>query len=442
MNKSKNQLALYGGTPVITKKFERFNRIGSEEMIAVQEVMKKGVLSRFLGEWDPDFYGGEKVQQFESEWASYFKSKYAISVNSNTSGLISAIGAIGVEPGDQIIVSPWTMCASATSILVWNAIPVFVDIELDTYNLDPEKIEKAINEKTKAIVVTDIFGHPAKLDKIMNIARKYNLKVIEDAAQAPGAFYSCNIKCNDICKSPCKNKYAGTVADIGVFSLNYHKHIHTGEGGMCVTNNDKYAERLRLIRNHGESSVADAKINDISNIIGFNFRMGEIEAAIGIEQLKKLSQIVKERQNAAEQINKNLRNLEGLKTFNTLPNCSHSYYVLPFEYFHGVTGVPKDLIVRALRAEGVSIGDSYKNLHLLPMYQKKIAYGKKGFPWINPGQKNDVSYDKGICPVAESLNERYLDLGMCAYDYNTEQVQLISDAFVKVWKNLKYLLKN
>ena len=114
------------------------------------------------------------------------------------------------------------------------------------------------------------------------LARKYNLYVIEDCAQAPMGKY--------------KGKYLGTIGDVGIFSLNYHKHIHTGEGGMCVTNNDKYAERLRLIRNHGESSVADAKINDISNIIGFNFRMGEIEAAIGIEQLKKLSQIVKERQ--------------------------------------------------------------------------------------------------------------------------------------------------
>ena len=115
---------------------------------------------------------------------------------------------------------------------------------------------------------------------------------------------------------------------------------------------------------------------------------------------------------------------------------------MPILYSEKLTGLSFDKVINALNKAGVPIAAGYQNLHLLPLFQKKIAYGKKGFPWINPGQKDDVSYDKGICPVAESLNERYLDLGMCAYDYNTEQVQLISHAFVKVWKNLKYLLKN
>ena len=161
------------------------------------------------------------------------------------------------------------MSASATAILVWNAIPVFADIEEDTFNLDPASIERNITPYTKAIMVTDIFGHAADLDAIMDIARRHGLKVIEDAAQAPGAMY--------------KGRHVGTVADIGVYSLNYHKHIHTGEGGVCVTNDATLAERLQLIRNHAESVVAGKGVTDLCNMIGFNFRMTEIEAAIGID---------------------------------------------------------------------------------------------------------------------------------------------------------------
>jgi dTDP-4-amino-4,6-dideoxygalactose transaminase len=137
---------------------------------AVKAVIETGVLSRFLGRWDPDFYGGEKIQEFEREWARYFSVNHAVTVNSNTSGLITALGAIGIEPGDEVIVSPWTMSASATSILVWNGIPVFADIEAETFNLDPASIEKNITPYTKAIMVPDIFGQP-RMDRIMTLAR-------------------------------------------------------------------------------------------------------------------------------------------------------------------------------------------------------------------------------------------------------------------------------
>jgi dTDP-4-amino-4,6-dideoxygalactose transaminase len=185
IKKTIGELALFGGPKTINKTFKRFNTIGMEEMNAVQKVLESGVLSQFLGCWDPDFYGGSQVQAFEREWEKHFNVKYAISVNSNTSGLMAAIGAIGIEPGDEVIVSPWTMSATATAILVWNAIPVFADIEPETFNLDPASIEKNITPFTKAIVVTDIFGHAADLDAIMDIARRHNLKVIEDCAQAP-----------------------------------------------------------------------------------------------------------------------------------------------------------------------------------------------------------------------------------------------------------------
>ncbi len=421
-----NELALFGGPKTITESFARYNSIGTEEAVAVQEVMKSGVLSKFLGCWDADFYGGEKVQAFEKAWAQYFDVKYAVTVNSNTSGIMAAIGALGIEPGDEVIVSPWTMSATATAILVWNGIPVFADIDRETFNLDPSSIEKRITPLTKAIVVTDIFGQAAELDEIMEIAHRHGLKVIEDCAQAPGARY--------------KGKYVGTIADIGVFSLNYHKHIHTGEGGVCVTNDAGFAERMQLIRNHAESVVGDKGVTNLSNMIGFNFRMTEIEAAIGIEQLKKLQSLVEERVYAANRLSSGIVGLTGLTPPVVRQDCSHVYYVYPLLYDANLTGVVRDRIVEALVAEGVSIGKGYVNLHLLPMYQRKQAYGTKGFPWSASFYKGSASYEKGICPVAESLNDDgYMAIGMCEYFYTDSQIDLIIHAFRKVWSNLKTL---
>lgn len=421
-----SELALFGGPKTITETFTRYRCIGKEEAEAAKAVVETGILSKFLGVWDPDFYGGEKVKEFERAWEKYFKVDHAVTVNSNTSGLVAAVGAIGVEPGDEVIVSPWTMSASATSVLVWNAIPVFADIEDETFNLDPVSVEKNITPYTKAIMVTDIFGHAADLDAIMAIARKHKLKVIEDCAQAPGAFY--------------KGRYVGTIADIGVFSLNYHKHIHTGEGGVCVTNEASLAERLQLIRNHAEAVVEDKGVRNLSNMIGFNFRMTEIEAAIGIEQLNKLKSLVAERVLAANRLSVGIKQLKGLRTPAIKPDCTHVYYVYPLIYDPEETGVPRDQIIKALQAEGVPASGSYMNVHLLPMYQQRIAYGTKGFPWSAEFYKGNVSYDKGICPVAEELQDkRYIGIGMCLYAYTDYDIDLIIRALHKVWDNLQVL---
>ena len=239
--KKEKKLAVHGGLKTINKNFRKYNSIGLEEKNAAIKVIESGVLSKFLGVWSPDFFGGPMVQDFERECQKFFNVKHAVVVNSWTSGLIAAVGAIGIEPGDEVIVSPWTMSASATAILHWNAIPVFADIDKRTFCLDPKSIESNITEFTKAIMVVDIFGYSADMNSIMMLAEKYNLKVISDSAQAPGAIYY--------------GKYAGTLADIGGYSLNFHKHINTGEGGILVTNNDNYADKLRLIRNHAEVVV-------------------------------------------------------------------------------------------------------------------------------------------------------------------------------------------
>lgn len=423
---NKEELALFGGIPSIRTEFKRYNSIGSEEVHAAKLVIESGVLSQFLGAWHEDFYGGPKVREFERDCESFFGVKHAITVNSATSGLIAAVGAIGVEPGDEIIVSPWTMCASATAILNWNAIPVFADIEPDTFCLDPKSVEANITPYTKAIVAVDIFGHPADMDALRKIAAKHKLKIISDSAQAPSAMY--------------KGKYAGTLADVGCYSLNYHKHIHTGEGGILVTDDDKIAERLRLIRNHAEAVVGDKGESDLTNMIGYNFRLGEIECAIGIEQLKKLKGFVQTRQRIAERLSNGLRNLKGLRTPEVKPDCTHVYYYYPMILDVKLLGVSRDKIHAALRAEGVPVGNRYQNLHLMPMYQKKVAYGSKGFPWTSDICKRDVDYGKGICPVAEELNDStYLGLGMCVYDLSDEDVDLIVNAFRKVWAALEVL---
>lgn len=427
MNPDNQKLALLGGPKLIQKGFRRYNPIGAEEVEAAKQVVESGVLSQFLGVWHEDFFGGPKVREFERQCAEYFGVKHAITLNSATSGLIAAVGAVGVEPGDEVIVSPWTMCASATAILHWNAIPVFADIEQDTFNLDPASVEACITPQTKAIMAVDIFGQSADMEALMAIAARHGLKVISDAAQAPGAMY--------------KGAYAGTLADIGSFSLNYHKHIHTGEGGILVTNDDRLCERLQLIRNHAEAVVGAKGVTDLSNMVGYNFRLGEIECAIGIEQLKKLRQLVSTRQRAADRLTAGLQGLRGVKTPFVREACTHAYYVYPMILDVDLLGVSKERICAALLAEGVEgLSPRYVNVHMLPMYQQKIAYGSRGFPWTSEFCKREVDYSHGICPVAETLQEKsYLGFAMCLNDLSDGDVDQMVAAFAKVWSQMDAL---
>lgn len=417
-----NELAINGGKPIIDKEFKRYNPLGKEEVMAVNKVMESGVLSDFYGTKGDFFLGGKNVKEFEKNICDFYSVKYAVTFNSWTSGLIAAVGALELSPGDEVIVPTWTMCATATAVLHWNAIPIFADIEKESFNIDPISIEKNISEKTKAIIAVDIFGLPANLKKIKQICNKYNLKLINDSAQSPTSKIDSN--------------YVGSESDIGGFSLNYHKHFHTGEGGILITNNEKIYNKACLIRNHGEACI---DIDDnLTNVLGFNFRMGEIEAAIGIQQLKKINKLVEIKINLAERLIEGLKKFNGIATPKTPDNYTHSYYVLPLILDVKTIGIDRKTITEALIAEGVPVSSGYQNIHMLPIYQNKIAFGDAGFPWNYKDTRKNISYKKGICPVAEELHEEtFFFIPICSYELFENDVDKILEAFNKVWQNLR-----
>lgn len=425
-----NNLALLGGPRAVTEDFPIYNAMGEEEVEAVAAVIRSGKLSGFLAGWGDKFEGGENVRHFEKEWATYFDVKHAITVNSWTSGLVAMVGAIGIEPGDEVIVPPWTMCASATAVLMWGGIPVFADIEPDLFCIDPQSVRKNITSKTKAILAVDIFGQSSDIYELRKIADAHGLFLLSDTAQAPGA--------------KIHGEFTGTLSDIGGFSLNYHKHIHTGEGGVIVTNDDTLALKLKLIRNHGEASVASSGLEDITNIVGGNYRLGEMEAAIGRIQLKKLQSVLQLRAKIVDILFDGLSSLRGLQLPKIRHNCTHVFYTFPILLDIGALGIDRQKIVNALKAEGVKgIEGGYANIHTLPIFQKKIAMGNMGFPWNYSESRSDINYDKGICPVAEQYHEElFLNLELAELSLDLRETSMIVDAFKKVWSNLNTLEVN
>jgi perosamine synthetase len=406
--------------------FKKFNTIGDEEKAVVNEILDSGLLSKYVGQWGEDFLGGPYVRKFESACAEYFEVKHAIAFNSWTSGLVASLGAIGISPGDEVIVTPWTMSATAMAILHWGGIPVFADISPEDFCIDPAKAAEKISARTKAIMSVDIFGQSADTHALMKIAAENGIKVISDTAQAPGA------------KS--RNRFAGTLTHMGGFSLNYHKHIHTGEGGVLVTDDDDLALRAQLIRNHAESVVAAAEIQDISNMVGYNFRMNEIEAGIGLIQLTKLEKVLQKRNAETSYLVDNLSNLKGLVMPKVSRDNSHAYYVIAFQVEPSIIATHRDEIARRLTNFGIpNISTNYENLHLLPIFQQKIAFGKDGFPWNFNGSPDDYNYKKGICPVAEDMNDnRYLGFYANEFELLESDLEFIVKGFHEVWRTLEF----
>ncbi|GAH68480.1 unnamed protein product, partial [marine sediment metagenome] len=262
---------------------------------------------------------GKKIKEFENLFKKYHNTEYAVAFNSATAALHAAVVACGVQPGDEVITTPYTFTSTATCALMQNAVPVFADIKKDTFNINPEEIEKNISPLTKAIIVVHLFGNPADMYEIMQIAKDNNLRVIEDCAQAPGAKY--------------QNRLVGTIGDCGIFSFTENKNITSGEGGMLITNDKEIAEVTRLVRNHGEALIAGQKKRTYkSSILGWNYRLTEVDAAIGIEQFKKMDYFNNERIKLANYLTYQLQNFEGLTPPYVYEENKHVYYVYALKY--------------------------------------------------------------------------------------------------------------
>ena len=423
------KLALLGGEPILKKPLPPYNSIGKEEIKAVEKVIKGRILSGFIGRAGDWFYGGKYVRELERRFSNYFKVKYAVSFNSASTALQAAVGALGIGPGDEVITSPFTMSATASAILSNNALPVFADIEEKSFCLNPKSIEKNITRKTKAILVVNLFGGSADYSPILKIAKKYKLKVIEDNAQAPGATY--------------QGKFTGQIGDIGVFSLNVHKVIQSGEGGVLVTDNKNYAFRAQLIRNHGEAVIDDLyqKKKIYQPILGNNFRLTEIQAAIAIEQLKKLKKLNQERIKLANYLTKEIKRFPWLVPPQTLKRSRHVYYLYPFRFLEEKTGIKRSTFAEALKAEGFNISEGYqKPLYLMPLYQRKQIYPNSRFPFISKEYPHKISYKKGICPVAERMQEKELLLtDICQPPKKKKDIDLFIRAIKKIEKNFENL---
>lgn len=398
LNLERNELAINGGKPVRTKPWLDNFTFGDEEKRAAVAAIETGYLSKFEGSHTPDppfsFGGGPYVQRFEAMWNEYYGVKHSVSVNSATSGLFAAIGALGLGYGDEVIVSPSSMSASSVGPLLYGAIPVFADIERKSGAIDPASFEKLVTPRTRGIIVVHQFGIPADMDPIMDVARRHNIKVIEDCAQSHAAKY--------------KGRYVGTMGDIGVFSLNVNKSIQCGEGGVCTTNDDDLKFRLQLIRNHGENVVGPAAYADIVNIIGFNYRMTEIQAAIAIEQFKKLASINSARIGFVDFLNEQLRKFDFLEVIEGREGCVSTFYTYPILYRPEVGGVDVETFRAALNAEGMYFIRGYKPLYQQPIYQRRLAF-KAGYPFSAPENANSsANYAPGACPMSEALRERLI----------------------------------
>lgn len=407
-----SKLAILGGSPVISSPLARDRSMGESEQRAVLEVMDSDCISGFYGSAGPEFLGGPKVRAFEEAWKKHCGSRHAVSVNSATSGLFAAMGAVRISPGDEVIVPCWTMSATAVAPLIYGGIPVFADIEDETFCLDIESVKSSITDRTRAIVTVNLFGHPSKLAELRKLADKRGIYLIEDTAQAPLATE--------------RGRRAGTIGHIGIFSFNYHKHIHTGEGGMCVTDDEKLAERLTLIRNHGENLMWDRAVDDLVNMVGFNYRMTELNAAIGIEQLKRVDQRVTLREKLAEALSDGTRNLAGWRVPSVREGCRHNHYVWTVRYDAAQVGVSRTTFSKALAAEGFPHATGYvRPLYHLPLFQNRIAFGRDGYPF-NLSQR---TYMMGMCPVVERLHlEEAILFEPCAWD---AQVPGLADRLIE-----------
>jgi dTDP-4-amino-4,6-dideoxygalactose transaminase len=424
------QLALFGGPRSVPEGLKRpWPEITQGDKDAVLAVLERRVLA---GVYAPE------ATALEQEWAEFTGSRHALAFNSGTAALHSALYAAGVGPGDEVITSAFSFSGSFQPILQQNAIPVFVDINPRTFNLDVEQMKAKISDRTKVLMPVHIHGLPADMEPIMTLAQKHGLVVVEDACQAHGSTY--------------RGRMAGTIGHVGCYSLNATKNLSGGEGGLLVTGNSVYAERAKMMRTFGEViGDEEARIRPYdSHIIGWNYRTQELPAAFARSQLKRLPRYNAIAQRNGQYLSEKLGEIEGLIPPHVPSDRTTIYHKYRLRFDPGSLGLTmpavefRDRLLAAVEAEGVEA----TLWHLEPMTSFPIfqrlheGYGR-GCPWSCPYYGKQLRYDPSEYPEAKRLLETSLVINSEPYPICIQDIALMEyygAAFRKVFTHLDVLL--
>lgn len=376
---SANRLAIHGGEKTKDTPFGTGKRFGLEEVKELVEALEQNTLF---------YHFGKKVKQFLADFNAMYGIPYSVATSSGTAALHVALGAAGVTVGDEVITSPITDQGTVVGILYQNAIPVFADLDPHSYNLDAASIESRITPKTKAILVVHLAGNPCDMDPIMEVANRYNLRVIEDCAQAYLTEY--------------KGKLVGTIGDYGCFSTNDFKHISTGDGGIVTVNSGLEADyhRTHAFADKNYERMGN-ELNRTPNSLAPNYRMTELQGAVGIAQLKKLQAICQRRNELGSKLNIGLQDLNGLSVMAIPADSTCTYWFYMFRLNEEELTCSREQFCEALSAEGITNRMGYipDVVYMQPMFQNKQAYLGSQFPF----DLSEVSYAKGTCPQAEAI---------------------------------------
>ncbi len=374
-------LAVDGGPPVRATPLPGDHRqMGDEEIAVLTEVIHSGRLGRQTG---------SQAKALEQEFAARYGVQYAVAVSSGSAAVHTAIATINPEPGDEIITTPCSDFGTVLGILFQNAIPVFADLDPETFCLDPQSVEERITSRTRAILAVHLFGGLADLTALRAIADRHGIPLIEDCAQAQLSEYH--------------GQLAGTFGDLACFSFNATKHLNCGEGGMVVTHDPALARRARLFADKAWPRDEEARY---SLFLGQNYRLDELSAAVARVGLRRLDDNVAARRRAADRIYRQVADVPGLRVPRALPDTRSSYWIL---HFLTEPGVDLEWVTHALQAEGLSFSARYVTpLYTWPVLRDRQTYGKSGFPFNSPYTDRPFDYAEGLCPVFETARERLL----------------------------------
>ncbi|MEM2325791.1 MAG: DegT/DnrJ/EryC1/StrS family aminotransferase [Candidatus Bathyarchaeia archaeon] len=402
------ELAINGGPKTRTRPLPSRRDIGAEELKEIIDVIWSGQLNRV---------GGTKVIAFEREFANLYGVKHAIASTSGTAAIHVALGAINPEPCSEIITGPISDIGSVIPILYQNCIPIFADIELGTYGLDPDDVERKITDRTVAVLAIHLFGLCGDMDRLSKICKEHGIYLIEDCSQAHLAEY--------------KGRLAGTIGDFGCFSLQQSKQITCGDGGVTITNNDELADRARLF---ADKAWPRGGADDRGYLfLAMNYRMTELQGAVALAQVRKAKDIVARRRRAGDMLTKLLKEIEGVKPPEVPPGSAHSYWLYPFTIDREVLKVRPEEFARALSAEGIpaSVGYIKKPLYLFKVLKEQVTYGSSHCPFDCPRYGRKIEYREGDCPNAERILKEIITIPINEF-YTEEDINDIFRAISKV----------